>query len=85
MTYAFCECLGVLRPAEAVRTLTKEIALAVVGLRRMTDVCFALGRLLGSLSGEKIVRVPGDGQRINELRDDMMSCGCVTGQQCPRR
>jgi len=46
-----------------------------------SDVCFAAGRLFGTLAGRKYVSVPGDSLTIEKMRDRMMSYGCIQSEE----
>ncbi len=91
MRMAFCECLSGPRPLRAaVADLAEEIGefLWRPSLDEASDICFAFGRLLGSLVGEQYIRVPGDSMCLEKLRWRLHVYGCVRSprhEQCRRR
>lgn len=88
---AFCECLSGPRPLKAaLADLFEEVLefICLPSLDEASDICFAFGRLLGSLAGEQYIRVPGDTMCIEKFRERMLVYGCVRSPrhlQCGRR
>jgi hypothetical protein len=91
MRMAFCECLSGPRPLKAaLADLAEEIweFVRMPSLDEASDICFAFGRLLGSLVGEQYIHVPGDSMCLRKLRHRLSIYGCVRSprhKQCGRR
>jgi hypothetical protein len=81
--YAFCDCFGWIETKEAVLYLLDEVGefLWHPSLDEASDICFAMGRLLGTLAGKKYVNVPGDFLTIEKMRDRMMTYGCIQSER----
>jgi hypothetical protein len=89
--WAFCECLSGPRPFKAaVADLFEEIGefLWKPSFDEASDICFAFGRLVGSVIGEQYIRIPGDSMCLEKLRWRLHVYGCVRSPrhpQCGRR
>ena len=92
MYWAMCRCISKRSPIkEAVGFFIRKFGGFIVcpTCKEGSDLAFALGRLLGSVSGKVYVSVPGDGECLEKLRERMMIRGCVRpykhlrGGKCP--
>lgn len=56
-----------------------------------SDVCYAVGRLLGSTLGREYVKVPGDKKHIAKVNARLLEYGCIRSSRhlisgnCPKR
>jgi len=81
--YAFCECFNRIGTRDAVKYLLEKVGefLCKPSFDEASDVCFAMGRLLGTLAGRKYVNVPGDFMTIEKMQDRMMAYGCIQSER----
>jgi len=81
--YAFCDCFRMIGMRRAVLYVLDEVGefLWRPSLEEASDICFAMGRLLGTLAGRKYVNVPGDSMTIEKMRERMMTYGCIQSER----
>lgn len=95
VTAGYCACLDVRTVPDALRDLADELA-ELPGVRHPTgaadelsDISWAVGRLLGSVLGRPYLRVPGDRRHTRKIASRMRTHGCVrsrrhlTAGRCP--
>jgi hypothetical protein len=71
--------MGVRGLGDSVRDLLDEIREWVECPSRdeWSDICWGVGRLIGSLSNRVYVHIPGDGMHIGKIQKRMSEYGCV--------
>jgi hypothetical protein len=76
---AWCACMGTLSPKQALKDLADEaVELAKEPSRdELSDVVFAVGRLLGSLINKPLVALPGSRLHVEKISHRMQHHGCV--------
>lgn len=74
-----CACSAKLPVREASRELAAELVelLKEPSRDELSDVCYALGRLLGASIGRDYVKVPGDRLHINKVNTRLQEYGCI--------
>lgn len=75
----FCACASRIAPSTAFGHLADELRelFSEPSLDELSDVCFAWGRLVGSLLGRAYVRTPFDGRHRRKMHERMTAHGCV--------
>lgn len=81
--YAFCDCFDRIGVRDAAMYLLEEIGEFIwhPSLDEASDICFAAGRLLGTLAGRKYVNVPGDLLTIEKMQERMVTYGCIQSER----
>ena len=79
----YCECYVKRKVKDACVDIFDELV-ELVKVRslvdfkdELSDVCFGMGRLLGSLIGKEYVRFIGDGAHIRKIECRMIEYGCI--------
>jgi len=75
----FCSCMTVRPFGAAVVDLVAEIEewVEYPSWDEWSDICWALGRLLGSMMNRLYVHVPGDTRHVEKIHRRMQEHGCV--------
>lgn len=50
-------------------------------LDEMSDCCYAVGRIIGAMSGKVYVHVPGDARHIAKIKSRMEEYGCIRSKR----
>jgi len=81
--FAFCDCFDRIAVRDAAMYLLEEVGEFIwhPSLNEASDICFAMGRLLGTLAGKKYISVPGDFMTIEKMQDRMMTYGCIQSER----
>ena len=75
----FCACMHIRPFGAAVKDLIAEIKewVECPSKDEASDICWALGRLLGSVTHRLYVSVPGDGMTVAKVQRRMQKHGCI--------
>lgn len=75
----YCSCFKRRTVSDAIRDIADEVAEFVAQPSRdeLSDICFGIGRLLGSLVGREYVRFMGDGAHVAKINKRMSDYGCI--------
>jgi hypothetical protein len=78
-----CHCSAKLSVKDSLRELASESVelLKEPSRDELSDVCYAVGRLLGALSGKSYVKVPGDKLHIDKVNARLLEYGCVRSKR----
>lgn len=81
--FAFCDCFNEITIKEAMKYFCEEVIEFIEdpSMDEFSDICFTLGRLIGSVIGRKYVRVFGDQRTIDKMRERMMAYGCIKSRR----
>ena len=88
-----CPCSAKLSVKDSLRELAAESVELFREPSRdeLSDVCYAVGRLLGAASGRKYVKVPGDKLHIDKVNARLLEYGCIRSKRhlvagvCPKK
>lgn len=75
----YCGCLTVRHPREAMRDLFDEMSewIAAPSIDEVSDIAFAVGRLLAGLANRVYWRVPLDSRHMAKINARMAEHGCI--------
>jgi hypothetical protein len=93
LSAAACHCSAKLSVKDSLRELAAESMelLKEPSCDELSDVCYAVGRLLGAASGRKYVKVPGDKLHIDKVNARLLEYGCIRSKRhlvagvCPKK
>lgn len=75
----WCACMAPVRLGTGVKDVLDECRemLREPSLDELSDICFGIGRLLGTLTGSHYRRFPGTRRHIDKIDKRMGEHGCV--------